>query len=127
MQAGRDRVEKYRLETNDAYCFNWNMEIPDLLTTSFVPTHESMSGLNLSLSQSSQQIASELRCLFSGIVAGNVKPGTRQLINEAGPFKVQVTSELGGAIELLLERLISENRMKVDGVYTPCYRIIPSC
>ena len=70
MQAGRDKVKKYRLETNDAYCFNWTMEIPDLLSTSFVPTHESMSELNLSLSQSSQQIASELRRLFSGIVAG---------------------------------------------------------
>ena len=127
MQAGRDRVEKYRLETNAAYCFNWTLEIPDSLTTSFVPTHESMSGLNLSLSQNSQQLASELRCLFSGIVAGNVKPETRQLINESGPFKVRVTSELGVGIELLLERLISENRMKVDGVYTPCYCIIPSC
>ena len=86
-----------------------------------------MSELNLSLSQSSQKLASELRRLFSGIVAGNVKPETRQLVNESGPFKVHVTPEIGGAIELLLKRLISENRMKIDGVYTPCYRIIPSC
>ena len=127
MQAGRDEVKKYRLETNDAYCFNWSLVIPDLLSTSFAPTHESMSELNLSLSQSSQKLASELRRLFSGIVAGNVKPETRQLVNESGPFKVHATPEIGGAIELLLKRLISENRMKIDGVYTPCYRIIPSC
>lgn len=127
MQVGHDKLRQYRLETKYAYCFNEALVIPDLLTSRFVPTHKSMSELNLSLSQSWQQTAAELRCLFSGIVAGNVKPETRQLIHESGPFKVQVTNELGSAIELLLKRLISENRMKIDGDYTPCYRINPNC
>tara|TARA_B100001093_G_scaffold367311_1_gene352189 strand:+ start:834 stop:2231 length:1398 start_codon:yes stop_codon:yes gene_type:complete len=126
IQAGREKVRQYRLETNDGYCFNWTLVIPDLLTTNFVPTHKSMSELNLSLNESPQELASALRRLFSGIVAGNVKPEIRRLINERGPFEIQATSELGGAIEVLLERLISENRMKIDGVYTPCYQINPN-
>ena len=47
IQRGREDVKNYRLSTNDAYYFNWTMHIPSALLSPFVPTHESMSALEL--------------------------------------------------------------------------------
>ena len=124
IQRGREDVKNYRLQTDDAYYFNWTLHIPSALQSTFEPTHESMSALQLDEDQKPEELASELRCLFSGIVAGNCKPNTRQLIDEHGPFKIQATPRLVNAIDSLLQRLIREKRMKIDGEYKPCYKII---
>ena len=126
IQSGRDQVKSYRLRTDDAYYFNWTLQIPRSLQRTFIPTHESMSQLQLAEDQEPQDLACELRCLFSGIVAGNVKPETRRLIDANGPFEIKTSPRLVAAIDSLLQRLIDENRMKIDGDYNPCYKIIPT-
>jgi predicted Rossmann-fold nucleotide-binding protein len=125
IQRGREDVKNYRSRTDDAYYFNWTLHIPSALQSKFVPTHESMSALQLDEGQEPQNLACELRCLFSGIVAGNVKPETRRLIDANGPFEIKASPRLVAAIDSLLQRLIDENRMKIDGEYNPCYKIIP--
>ena len=124
IQRGREQVKDYRLSTNDAYYFNWTMHIPSNLLSTFVPTHESMSALQLEKDQQPQDLACELRRLFSGIVAGNVKPQIRQSIDFQGPFEIKADPQLGAAIDQLLNRLIDEKRMKMDGDYQPCYKLI---
>ena len=124
IQRGREDVKNYRLSTNDAYYFNWTMHIPTTLLSPFVPTHESMSALQLDQDQQPQNLACELRRLFSGIVAGNVKPEVRRSIDSQGPFKIKADPHLVAAIDKLLSRLINEKRMKIDGDYQPCYKII---
>jgi hypothetical protein len=59
-------------------------------------------------------------------VAGNVKPETQALIKQHGPFEVHASPELGKALDQLLQRLITEKRMKTDGDYQHCYNIIPT-
>ena len=125
IQSGREQVRSYRLRTDDAYYFNWTLQIPRALQRTFIPTHETMSQLQLDKDQEPQDLACELRCLFSGIVAGNVKPETRRLIDANGPFEINATPRLVAAIDSLLQRLIDENRMKIDGDYNPCYKIVP--
>ena len=124
IQRGREQVKDYRLGTNDAYYFNWTMHIPRALRSTFVPTHESMLALRLDKDQQPQDLACELRRLFSGIVAGNVKPEIRQSIDSQGPFEIKADPQLIAAIDQLLNRLINEKRMKMDGDYQPCYKII---
>jgi len=121
---GRDAVRSYRSETNDAYYFNWTLDIPEALKKVFIPTHQTMRELKLNANQPLQILACELRRLFSGIVAGNVKPDTQALIKHYGPFEVHASPKLGEALEQLLQQLITEKRMKTDGDYKNCYKII---
>ena len=124
IQRGREDVKNYRLSTNDAYYFNWTLHIPSTLLSPFVPTHQSMLALQLDKDQPPQNLACELRRLFSGIVAGNVKPEVRRSIDSQGPFEIKADPHLVAAIDQLLNRLITEQRMKMDGEYQPCYKII---
>jgi predicted Rossmann-fold nucleotide-binding protein len=126
IQQGRDAVRSYRIETNDAYYFNWTLDIPEALQRAFIPTHQTMRELQLNTNQPPQVLACELRRLFSGIVAGNVKPETQALIQHHGPFEVHASPELGNALDELLQRLITEKRMKANGDYKHCYKIIPT-
>ena len=124
IQQGREAVRSYRIETNDAYYFNWILDIPEALKRAFIPTHQTMRELQLNTNQAPQILACELRRLFSGIVAGNVKPDTQALIKHHGPFEVHAPPELCKALDQLLQRLIAEQRMKADGDYKNCYNII---
>lgn len=126
MQQGSDAVRSYRIETNDAHYFNWTLSIPEALKQVFIPTHQTMRELQLNASQPPQLLACELRRLFSGIMAGNVKPDTQALIKHHGPFEVYASPELGKTLDQLLQQLISEKRMKADGDYKRCYNIIPT-
>ena len=83
-----------------------------------------MFALQLDQNQQPQNLACELRRLFSGIVAGNVKPEVRRSIDSQGPFEIRADPHLVAAIDQLLSRLINEKRMKMDGEYQPCYKII---
>ena len=124
IQRGCEEVKNSRLGTNDAYYFNWAMHIPSALLSPFVPTHESMLALELDKDQQPQNLACELRRLFSGIVAGNIKTEVRRSIDSQGPFEIKADTQLVAAIDQLLNRLINEKRMKMDGDYRPCYKII---
>jgi predicted Rossmann-fold nucleotide-binding protein len=124
IQQGRDAIRAYRIETNDAYYFNWTLDIQESLTRAFIPTHHTMRELQLNTNLPPRVLACELRRLFSGIVAGNVKPDTQALIKRDGPFEVHASLELGKALDQLLQQLITEKRMKTDGDYKRCYNII---
>ena len=124
IQRGCEEVKNSRLGTNDAYYFNWTMHIPSALLSPFVPTHESMFALELDKDQQPQNLACELRRLFSGIVTGNIKTEVRRSIDSQGPFEIKADTQLVAAIDQLLNRLINEKRMKMDGDYRPCYKMI---
>lgn len=124
LTAAREHVRAHRMRAKDAYYYNWTLTIPPALQAKFEPTHATMSALNLDLSQPKSDLTVALRCLFSGIVAGNVKPQVRQQIEAHGPFIVHGESAIIRAIDALLEQLISQKRMKIHGGYEPCYRLI---
>ncbi len=121
----KEALKAHRLQQDDAYYFNWTLTIPSALQQGFEPTHENMARLDLRLDQSPEHLAATLRKLFSGIVAGNVKPATRQAIEYFGPFQLSGHAQLIHALDTLLTRLVSENRMKLRGGYTPCYQFNP--
>jgi hypothetical protein len=64
--------------------------------------------------------------MFSGIVAGNVKPEGLQAIREHGPFEIRCEPEIAQSLDALLTAFVSQNRMKLPGgsAYEPCYRLV---
>ena len=81
-----------------------------------------MAGLNLTQDQPAHQLAAELRCAFSGIVAGNVKANGIQLIKEHGPYKLNGDVSLIAELDLLLKEFVGQKRMKINvDDYQPCW------
>lgn len=120
--AGLDKVKKFRGAMGDAFSFNWSLKIEADFQQPFIPTHESMSQLQLDLDQSKSSLASNLRKAFSGIVAGNVKAEGIKQIKEHGPFELTGDSNLMSKIDTLLESFVAQHRMKLPGsAYEPCY------
>ena len=72
------------------------------------------------------ELAANLRCMFSGIVAGNVKPAGLMAIREHGPFEIRGEPVIMSALDEMLASFVADNRMKLPGskAYTPCYRIV---
>lgn len=126
MKHGMEEVQAFRRSTQDAYYFNWLLQIDPIFQRPFEPTHESMLALNLSRHQPPHLLAANLRKAFSGIVAGNVKEqGVRQ-VQEKGPFEIKGDPELLKPLEELLTAFVQQNRMKLPGstTYSPSYRIV---
>lgn len=119
----RAQIREARIKHQDAYHFNWTLKIPDALSERFHPTHASMAALPLHRDQSAAGLAATLRCAFSGIVSGNVKPETRQAIAKHGPFSLHGEPDLMQAMDTLLTQLVAERRIKLHGDYQPCYRL----
>ena len=120
--SGLDKVKKFRGAMGDAYSFNWSLKVDADFRKPFIPTHESMSQLQLHLSQNKSSLASNLRKAFSGIVAGNVKAEGIKQIKERGPFELTGDSNLMSKIDTLLESFVAQHRMKLPGsAYEPCY------
>ncbi|QLB14354.1 LOG family protein [Mannheimia granulomatis] len=119
-------VKNSRYESGDAYSFNWSLKIEEDFIKPFIPTHENMANLDLSLNQPSEKLAANLRRAFSGIVAGNIKPETSDLIEKYGVFKLHGDKALMESIDQLLENFIVQHRMKIPtgDAYQPCYEII---
>ncbi|MAT51305.1 MAG: LOG family protein [Porticoccaceae bacterium] len=122
-----DSVHMTRRKTQDAYYFNWNLNIDGHLQIPFVPSHENMAALSLSPELPGHQLASQMRSAFSGLVAGNVKAyGIRQ-VAERGPYLIQGDRRLLSAMDDLLRRMVREQRMKLgqgEKEYKPCYRLL---
>ena len=119
---GVEQVRKHRMKTQDAYGFNWDLTIDHWLQQPFIPTHENMAALNLTKDQPADQLASQLRCAFSGIVSGNVKANGIQLIREYGPYRLNGDVSLMAELDLLLQEFISQKRMKINVEdYQPCW------
>ncbi|CAG8998510.1 MAG: Pyrimidine/purine nucleotide 5'-monophosphate nucleosidase [Candidatus Celerinatantimonas neptuna] len=119
------KVKDFRRAMGDAYSFNWSLEIDPLFQQPFVPTHESVSQLNLHFNQQPQELAANLRRAFSAIVAGNVKDEGIQAVEENGPFLIHGDPKLIQHLDQLLKDFIEQHRMKLPGSrYNPCYKVI---
>jgi hypothetical protein len=126
MKKGMEDVRRYRINKNDAFYFNWLLKIDPTFQIPFEPDHESMLSLKLHRDQPIHLLAANLRRMFSGIVAGNVKPQGLQAIREKGPFGIRAEAEFARPLDQLLANFVADNRMKIPGdrVYEPCYRLV---
>ncbi len=126
MFEGMQQVKQWRVDTNDAFYFNWKIKTDAAFQEPFKVTHESMASLNISQDLPVHELAANLRRLFSGIVTGNVKPNGLRAIREHGPFEITGEPAILGALDNLLTRFVAQQRMKLPGgkPYKPCYRIV---
>ena len=126
MAKGMDRVRKHRIAKNDAFYYNWLLTIDESFQIPFVPTHENMAALEISKDLPLHVMASNLRKMFSGIVAGNVKPDGVRAIREHGPFEISGEPEIMESLDSLLTSFVVNDRMKIPGgkAYQPCYRLV---
>jgi len=121
------KTYEYRRAIGDAYSYNWSLKIELDFQQPFIPSHQHMANLNLSLDQAPELLAMNLRKAFSGIVAGNVKDSGIKSIEKNGPFKLQGDAKLMQLMDNLLKNFIKQNRMKLPGSkYQPCYEIVKS-
>ena len=124
---GIEEVHQFRLKTDDAYYFNWLLNIDLSLQLPFAPNHENMRQLDLHRQQPPHLLASNLRRAFSGIVSGNVKEGGIRLIEEKGLFELHGDAAVMGPLDALLAAFVKQRRMKLPTcAYTPCYRLVSS-
>jgi predicted Rossmann-fold nucleotide-binding protein len=125
MVRGLARVRDYRRSESDSYGFNWLLKIPLEFQLPFEVTHASMRGLRLSHDQPVHERAANLRRVFSGIVAGNIKEYGINSIEKHGPFELVGEDSIMGPLDRLLRAFVAQRRMKLTGSeYTPCYRLV---
>ncbi len=125
MLEGLDQVRKFRINTNDAFHFNWLLKVSSDFQQPFEPTHENMRELELHTDQEPHLLAANLRRAFSGIVAGNVKAEGIQAIEEHGNFEIHGDTAIMEPMDELLASFVTQHRMKLPGrAYVPCYNII---
>ena len=125
MVDGMKQVQEYRRQTQDAYYFNWVLNIDTDFQRPFSPTHENMSNLDLHANQEAHQLAANLRKAFSGIVDGNVKEHGIRAVQEKGPYEIRGEKNIMDPLEHLLRSFVAQKRMKIPTrEYEPCYRII---
>ncbi len=123
--SGTEQVHAFRHSHDDASYFNWLLKISQPLQTPFKPTHENMHQLKLDTQQEPHLLAANLRCAFSGIVAGNVKEDGISAIEQHGHFEIHGAKHIMESIDTLLTSFDEQHRMKLPGSeYRPCYRII---
>ena len=121
---GIEKVREYRIESQDAFFFNWGLHIELPFQQPFKPTHANMAALNLHRDQPKHLLAADLRRAFSGIVAGNVKEEGMRAIAEKGPFVIDGDPEIMRALDKMLASFVEQQRMKLPGTaYVPCYRV----
>ncbi len=120
-----EQVQRHRRRTQEAYYYNWNLQIAQNLQTPFEPTHDNMAALRLFPGQPANELAAQLRCAFSGIVAGNVKASGLQRIAAHGPYRLQGDPALMREMDGLLRRFVAQGRMKLgEQPYRPCYELV---
>ena len=124
MKAGLTEVISHRKQTGDAYHFNWSLFIDSEFQQPFEPTHQKMAELPLESNLETANLAANLRKIFSGIVAGNVKSSGIKSIREHGPFIISGEPKIMNVIDDLLASFVSQQRMKLPGSrYVPCYKV----
>jgi predicted Rossmann-fold nucleotide-binding protein len=122
-----NEVHARRRHAQQAYDFNWELEIPPDLQEPFMPTHERMAALQLRDDIPKHKLASNLRCAFSGLVAGNVKSFGIEQVRLHGPYKLSGEGKFLSSMDRLLQVLVREKRMKIgegEGTYRPCYQLV---
>ena len=125
MFEGVQKVRYFRKHNNDAYYFNWLLKIDSEFQQPFNPTHENMASLELHPDQDKHLLAANLRRMFSGVVAGNVKADGIQAIETHGNFEIHGDPSIMEPMDSLLASFVASHRMKLPGTeYKPCYEII---
>ena len=125
MVQGLSEVETYRRENDDAYFFNWSLFIDEEFQQPFIPSHKNVAALRLNSDLSTNQLAANLRRVFSAIVAGNVKSDGIKSVEQYGPYKINGDNKIMAAIEALLNAFVQQQRMKLPGhIYIPCYELV---
>jgi hypothetical protein len=122
---GLRRVRDARADNDDAYFFNWPLNISLDFQIPFSATHETMAALQLHPNQPVHDLAVDLRRAFSGIVAGNVREAGIRLVEEHGPFELRGDRRVLAALDRLLKDFVAQGRMRLSdpNAYVPCYRI----
>ena len=124
VQSGVKRVREYRESKNDAYYFNWTLNIDPIMQTPFKPSHENMLALQLDQNQEAYKLAANIRDALSGIVAGNVKEEGIKTVEANGPLKIRGDKKILKPLASLLESFAAMQRMKISSSgYEPCYEI----
>ena len=126
-RAATDGVHALRRSAGQAYYFNWELQIPADLQAPFIPTHEAMAALDLHADLPKHQLASRLRCVFSGLVSGNVKAFGIEQVRLHGPYKLSGDRKFVAAMDRLLKVMVREKRMKLVAQaddYQPCYQLV---
>ncbi len=128
VKQGMAQVTDHRVETKDAFFYNWTLKIPEAFQFRFVPTHEAMAQLQLHRGRPVHELAADLRRAFSGIVAGNVKEEGIRAIEAHGPYELTGEPAIMDAMDGLLKAFVEQHRMKLPGSdpYKPCYRLKPA-
>ena len=125
MQEGINTVRDYRRMNDDAYYFNWMLKIDAAFQEPFTPNHENMRNLQLDNQLDHHHLAANLRRVFSGIVAGNVKDEGIRAIEQHGLFEIRGDNKIMALMDELLASFVEQHRMKLPGTeYKPCYRIV---
>ncbi len=124
MQEGIDAVKAFRVTHKDSFHFNWRLTIDPDFQIPFESTHEAMRALNISPDIPVHELAANLRRVFSGIVAGNVREDGVARIREHGPFEITGSGEIMALLDKLLTAFVAQRRMKLAEKYSPCYKVI---
>ena len=83
-----------------------------------------MAALKLHREQPVDDLVAQLRCAFSGIVAGNVKEAGIRAVTARGPFQLRGEADLVQSLGALLADFAASGRMKLDtGSYVPCFEL----
>lgn len=115
-------ARNHRLRTGDAYYFNWLLTVPFDFQSPFAVSHESISQVELRADMPPHVLASNLRKVFSAIVAGNVKDDGIRMIKRSGPFEIHGDAVVLEPLRALLSSFERDRRMKVAAdTYAPCY------
>ena len=124
MKQGLQEVLQFRKRHGDAYYFNWGLTIDHEFQQPFVATHEAMRDLVINEGLPTHKLAANLRRAFSGIVSGNVREDTAEIIERKGPFEINGSERIMGLMDELLSGFVAQHRMKISrGDYEPCYVI----
>lgn len=117
-------ARKCRREHDDTDLWYGSLHIPEEVQQPFSPTHEAVSQLQITRDQPPALLCAQLRRLFSAVVHGNVTDDGARRIRENGPYEFRGDPMIMTEVDALLARFVAEGRMKLEGEYKPCYRVI---
>lgn len=124
MKRSLEDVLAFRDHHGDAYYFNWRLQIDPHFQRPFVASHDTMRELTLDEGLPRHELAANLRRVFSGIVSGNVREDTAEIIERQGPFEIDGSQRIMTLLDELLAGFVASKRMKISsGEYQPCYVI----
>jgi len=120
-----DIVKKDRTKKEEAFYYNWGLDISREHQIPYHLTTENIENLKISLDMPKYELACNLRRLFSIIVSGNIKPEGIKYIRENGPFVIDGDKKILEKLDNLLNDFIDQGRMKLPNgkKYEPCYMI----